>query len=135
MPALWPLLRAMGKTDAEAAVLARAARLLGDPAHFLPVALSGGLAVGYAWAQDYGPHLRSGDRAARLHDLFVEEDQRRTGAGTLLMLAVTDWVRLRGTRWLQWQASAHAVPFYERIGLFGDPCPDPGHPFFEMEFQ
>ncbi len=135
LPALWPLLCEMGKTDSEAAVLARTARLLGDSSHCLPVALAGGLVVGYAWAQDYGPHLRSGDRVARLNDLFVAEDHRRRGAGALLLSAVTDWARARGVRWLQWQASADALPFYERLGLFGDPCPDPGHPFFEMEFQ
>lgn len=134
LPALWPLLAAMGFTEARELVLHRVAELRGQVAHYLPVAVIAGGVVGYAWAQDYGPHIRSGQRTARLHDLFVAPEHRRQGAGAHLLATVTTWAQERGVRWLQWQASVAALPFYARLGLAGDPCPDPGHPFFEIEF-
>jgi GNAT superfamily N-acetyltransferase len=132
--ALWPLLEAMGLTDSAAAAQGRLRALAGGADHYLPVAWAGTTPVGYAWAQDYGPHLRTGQRAARLHDLFVTPAWRRRGAGAALLVATVAWAGGAGIRWLEWQASAGAIPFYERLGYSGDPCPDPTHPFFEIEF-
>jgi GNAT superfamily N-acetyltransferase len=104
--------------------------------HVLLVAVTDGEAsvLGYAWAQDYGSHLRSGKSVARLNDQFVAPTYRRSGTGTRLFVSVVRWVEERGVTWLQWQASSAALPFYERLGLAGDPCPDQGHPFFELDF-
>lgn len=138
-PSLWPLLRGMGKTTSECEVRERLGRVLPREDHFLPVVVEGdgphSPALGYAWAQDHGPHLRSGKRVARLHDLFVAPEHRRRGVGGLLLGAVAGWATDRGVAWLQWQSSPAAVPFSERLGLAGDPCPDPGHPFFEIDFS
>jgi GNAT superfamily N-acetyltransferase len=134
-PALWPLLRAMGQTDDEAAVGGRLARLSQRSDHSLLIALIGGQVAGYAWAQDYGPHLRGGGSAVRMHDLYVTPALRKKGVGARLFGAVREWAYRRPhVVWLQWQASQSAVAFYERLGLAGDPCPDPEHPFYEIEF-
>jgi GNAT superfamily N-acetyltransferase len=131
---LWPLLRDMGHTDAETRVAQRFSALLDVPDHFLPLALVQHDIVGYAWAQDYGPHLRSGKRTARLHDLYVAPAWRQHGAGRQLFNTVRSWCEGRAVAWLQWQASEQAVTFYARLGLAGDPCPDPTHPFYEIIF-
>jgi GNAT superfamily N-acetyltransferase len=102
--------------------------------HYLPVAVDRDRIVGYGWVQDYGPHLRSGDRTARLHDLFVDPDYRRRGNGAALFVAIKTWAEYEGMRYLEWQASQAALPFYERLGYTGDPCPQPDYPFFEIEF-
>lgn len=130
-----PLLEAMGNVAADTALVRRRfATLSDDPAHAVFLAEHDGALVGYAWAHDYGPHLRSGKRTARWNDLYVGGEFRRLGAGRSLYEAVRAWAAGRGVTWLQWQASEQALPFYERLGLIGDPCPDPEHPFFEIEF-
>ncbi len=93
-----------------------------------------GAIVGYAMAQGYLPHLRSSDETVRLHDLMVVDKYRRRGVGRALFGAVTDWVKARGSRYLEWQSSASGIAFYESLGLKGDPCPQPEYPFFEMDF-
>ena len=133
--AAWPLLVAMGLTsDDHERVRSRFVELAADPDHLLVVADDRSGLLGYAWAQDYGPHLRSGARTARWNDLYVSEESRNLGTGRLLLEAVRSWAADRGVRWLQWQASGAAASFYEHLGLVGDPCPDPTHPFFEIEF-
>jgi GNAT superfamily N-acetyltransferase len=132
--ALWSLLQEMGSTDEQRCVLRRLEQFSRSESHLLAVALVDGKAVGYAWVQDYGPHLRDGKSTARPHDLFVQSTARRLGAGTELLNAVIAWARERGVTWLQWQASQAGTAFYERFGLTGDPCPDPTHPFFEIQF-
>jgi GNAT superfamily N-acetyltransferase len=102
--------------------------------HSLPVAIAGDRLVAYGWVRDYGPHLRSGARTARLHDVFVDPDHRRRGIGAALLMAIKTWAGDKGVRYLEWQASLSAVPFYERLGYTGDPCPQPSYPFFEIEF-
>jgi GNAT superfamily N-acetyltransferase len=131
---LWPLLCDMGKTDSEVAARQRFGQLVQTPTHLLVIALSYDQIAGYAWAQDYGPHLRIGKSTVRLHDLYTVTTWRKHGVGRQLFTAVRQWCRERGTTWLQWQASQHAVPFYAQLGLIGDPCPDPEHPFYEIEF-
>lgn len=131
--ALWLLLSERG-SDSEVSARARFTQMLHQKEHCLQVAVLGDTLVGYTWAQDYGPHLRNSKRTARLHDLFVAASHRRQGVGTLLLGAVRDWAQKEGVTWLQWQASRAAIPFYEQLGFKGDPCPDPEHPFFEIEF-
>ncbi|MSP13048.1 MAG: N-acetyltransferase [Chloroflexi bacterium] len=134
-PEMWPLLQDMGYIDSEAGVRQRLTALSLREDHYIPVAAVETLIVGYAWVQDYGPHLRSGARTARLNDLYVLPAWRRHGAGRRLFAAVRAWAQARGVRWLQWQASRAAIPFYERLGFQGDTVGDlPEHPFFEIDF-
>lgn len=134
-PSLWPLLRAMGGADSEAAARERLRQFSEQSDHYVPVAIAAGEVVGYAWVQDYGPHLRGGVRTARLHDLYVAPAWRRRGFGRRLFEAARAWGAGHSVRWLQWRASVAAVPFYERLGLAGDTKSDlEQHPFYEIEF-
>lgn len=127
----------MGQTDSESEVRTRLQRILTRDDHLLCVAVAehNSAVVGYAWAQDYGFHLRSGRSIARLNDIYVAPKHRRSGIGTQLIMAGTAWTIERGVTWLQWQSSAEALPFYRCLGLVGDPCPDPNHPFYEIDFS
>jgi GNAT superfamily N-acetyltransferase len=131
-PALWPLLREMGKTDTEERVGRRFLALVGSYQHFLPVAILGGEVAGYAWAQDFGPHLRGGTCIVRLHDLCVASAWRRRGIGSRLFGAVRTWAMERGATWLQWSATLASRAFYERLGLAPE-LEDPAYPTFELE--
>jgi GNAT superfamily N-acetyltransferase len=124
----------MGKLDSTAATAARLRRIVASDDHFVAVASRGEDLIGYAWAHDRGPHLRSGFRTVRLNDLYVDVTHRRRGAGRMLFSAARDWAQRRGARWMEWQASGNALAFYERLGLTGDACPDLEHPFFEIDF-
>ncbi len=136
-PADWdtllPLLRGMG-SQADERARQRFALLACRDDHYLPIANADEELVGYGWVQDYGPHLRSGDRTARLHDLFVAPDHRRRGVGALLFDAMKTWAERRDVRYLEWQASHAALPFYAHVGYQGDPCPQPEFPSFEIDF-
>lgn len=60
-----------------------------------------------------------------MHDLYVDPAHRRRGAGRALMAAVTAWARARPYPFvLDWQARLDAVPFYDSLGLRGDPVGD-----------
>jgi GNAT superfamily N-acetyltransferase len=132
--AILPLLRAMGSQH-DARARRRFARFAHHNDHYLPVAFAGEQLAGYGWVQDYGPHLRSGEHTARLHDLFVVPDRRREGIGAALFTAMKAWAEQRGMRYLEWQASQAALPFYAHLGYVGDPCPQPEFPFFCIEFS
>ena len=132
IPALWLCLQS--RADNAEAFAERARSVLRSRQHCLPIAVEGKDVVGYAWAQDYGPHLRDGEHSARLHDLFVSESARRQGVGSRLFEAVRSWAQASGARELQWQSNERALGFYARLGLKGDPCPQPDYPFFEIEF-
>ncbi len=132
-PNLVPLMRNFATTR-EDGLEDRFNRLISSPDFALIVAeLEGGI-VGYAMAQGYLPRLRSGDETVRLHDLMVMGTHRRRGVGRALFGAIQDWVKARGSRYLEWQSSASGIAFYESLGLKGDPCPQPEYPFFEVDF-
>ena len=122
----------MGKATSEEDVADRIGLIQERSEHLLCVADVKGAILGYAWAQDYGPHLRSGESVVRIHDLFVRTGKRRHGIGSALFSYVRNWATERGVTYIQWQASPAALPFYRSLGLAGDPCPDPDHPFFEI---
>lgn len=134
---LWPMLMAMGTSSPEPEARPRFVALMLDERWLLVgCSMDGTELVGYAAAQDYGPHLRNGDlhRTARLHDLFVLPGVRKQGVGRELMHAVTRWAESR-VRYLEWQAhETRAAPFYERLGYAGEPCPQPDYPTFELDF-
>lgn len=129
---LWEFLKS--RSDEEYAFFNRVSQLIEANDHHIAIALFHSKLVGYAWVQDYGPHLRTGFKTARFHDLIVDENMRMKGIGRKLFESIRDWSQARGVRWLQWQASPKAVVFYERLGLKGDLCPQPEYPFFEIEF-
>ena len=91
--------------------------------------------VGYAWVQRYGPRLRSGEESARLHDLFTLPTHRQQGIGKALLEATKNWCKVGGVHYLEWQSSKQAIAFYEKLGLKGDPYPQPEYPFFEIDFR
>lgn len=129
----WPLLRAMGQVGVKEAVQQRFVRGIGNPQAFLPVAEQNGALVGYAWAHQGPLHPRAGYSTVRLNDLFVTPAWRRQGVGRQVLEVVIRWATEQGADWLEWQASTAAPPFYARLGYRGDPCPDPEHPFFEID--
>lgn len=116
---------------------ARFSEFCSSELHGLLGAELGGVLVGYASLQDYGPHLRSGNkhRIVRMHDLFVLEPYRRQGVARALLEGVKDWCRARPVRYLEWQAGEKATGFYERLGYKGEPCPQPEFPSFEIDFS
>lgn len=132
LPSLWLVARPYADNEASFTERVAAKRLLAD--HYIPVCLIGDEVVGYAWVHEYGVHIRNGLSTARLNDLIVSTEHRHLGVGRALFESVVTWVEGRSVKWLQWQASTKAVGFYERLGLQGDPCPDPEHPFYEVTF-
>jgi GNAT superfamily N-acetyltransferase len=112
---------------------ARFLRIFESPDFCLLVAQTDKKIIGYALAQGYLPRLRSGDETVRLHDLMVASHVRRTGVGQALLEAVKDWCKVRGARYLEWQANLEATKFYHRLGYTPDP-PQNDYPYFEIDF-
>ncbi|WP_052663751.1 GNAT family N-acetyltransferase [Psychromicrobium lacuslunae] len=112
----------------------RAARVLGNEDFGVFVAEEAGVLVGIALVQFYGVRIRGEFGSARLHDIFVEEAHRNRGIATALLAAVHDWVIARPEcKWLEWQASPSAIPFYEKMGLRANEHNDSEeYPFFEI---
>lgn len=136
-PNLWPSSRPLGTPDDEAESKRTFTTLTADPRWLIVGAFTeSGKLVAYAAAQDYGPHLRYVDhRTARLHDLRVKPEARRTGVGRALMHIVHRWAAVH-VRYLEWQAhETTAAPFYERLQYHGEPCPPPEYPYFEVTFD
>ncbi|ADB35819.1 GCN5-related N-acetyltransferase [Kribbella flavida DSM 17836] len=133
---LWPLVQGFGTDQTESDAGDIYAELLADQRWLiLGYAEPGGRLIGYAAAQNYGPHLRAGRRnQGRLHDLYVHPTKRSTGVGRALVAAVVEWAEGQ-VRWLEWQAHEdRAAPFYERLGYRGVRCPQPEYPTFEIDF-
>ncbi|HVF05978.1 MAG TPA: GNAT family N-acetyltransferase [Frankiaceae bacterium] len=116
---------------------ARYERILGRDDWALLVADAGGTLAGYALVQDFGPGLRRGFSTGRMHDLYVAEPHRRRGAGRALMAAVTAWARARQYPLiLDWSARLDSVPFYDSLGLRGDPVGDNArYPAYCLDFR
>lgn len=131
---IWPIIESNSDNDRELFFQRVRNKMVLDD-HYIPVAIMDGLVAGYAWVHDYGPHIRVGHRTARLNDLFVSINHRRQGVGKELFLSVKSWCARRNVKWLQWQSSEKAIAFYEKLGYKGERCPDPDHPFFEIEFE
>jgi GNAT superfamily N-acetyltransferase len=129
---LWPLLVGMGQVDAPGKAVRRFRRVIENDAEFLSVAEWQGELTGYAWAHQGPVHLRAGRSSVRLNDQFVAPRYRCRGVGRILFVAVLQWATACGADWLEWQASAAALPFYARLGYTGQPERDPDHPFFEV---
>lgn len=127
-----PMLDIMGHAS-EPSLEERFTEYVESSSHCILVATSDRGAIGYAWAQNYGPHLRSGKSYARLHDLAVSQHHRRQGIGRALFNGVVKWCEEAGIVELQWQAARSAAPFYDSLGLRGDTKSDlVEHPFYEI---
>jgi len=99
----------------------RLAERVDDPTWCIVVAEDGDALIGYAVARDHGANLRCTFTTGRLDDLYVAPQQRRGGVGRALVEAVCAWARSRPEPMiLDWQATAAAVPFYERLGFEAD---------------
>ncbi|GMA13693.1 GNAT family N-acetyltransferase [Deinococcus metallilatus] len=137
-PALRPMLLDMGFVEDEEALAARFPAFCDREDFGLLVAEDpAGRLLGYAWVQDYGPHLRSGDshRTAKLHDLYTVPEARRQGVARSLMGAVEAWARARPLRYVFWYANDHsAAPAYERMGYRSAGAGQEGYRFFEIDF-
>ncbi len=127
----------MGFVDSEDGARARFPEFCRRPDWVLLGAERSGRLLGYAAAQDYGPHLRSGNdhRTAKLHDLYTLETERRRGVGRALMLGIEAWGRARGLRYIEWYASERIAPAYERMGYKGAPSGQAGFLYFEIDLR
>jgi GNAT superfamily N-acetyltransferase len=131
---LWSLLYKMGKTDSEQEVKERYLKIIESQEHYIPVALNGNKIIAYAWAQDYGFHLRSGKKIIRMNDLFTDPEYRNLGAARCLIDALKIWSIERKASWLQWNSSPKAIDFYNRIGI--EPLlEEDDYPFFEIDLE
>lgn len=120
--ALWPLVQDArhGQDSASAspeAFRARYQALVQAAEHRLLLAESPAEVLGYAWAQQLGPDLRSGQMLAMFHDLYLSPAARRQGLGQRLFEAICSWARQAGAQRLSWQAQPAAEGFYHRLGL------------------
>jgi ribosomal protein S18 acetylase RimI-like enzyme len=85
------------------------------------VAERNGLVVGYVYAglePQSWKELR--ESAGFIHDIVVDDANRRTGVATTLIEAATDWLRERGApRVLLWTAQQNAVALslFSRLGF------------------
>jgi len=115
----------------------RYAAAVGGADWCIAVAQSGGRLLGYGLAQDFGPGLRTTFTTGRVHDLYVDPEARRLGAGKAIMDFIFAWARARPQPMiLDWQASPSAVGFYEALGFQADRVGDyPDYPAFTLDLR
>lgn len=134
-PQFYPFLVGLDRPlDSLEAAYGRYQRKLASELECVLVAERSGLIVGIAMAHQWDEYLMSGRKQIRFSTLEVLPEFRRQGVGRALFEGIHDWARSIGARWLEWYASPAAVPFYERLGFRGDPCPQPEYPYFEIDF-
>lgn len=132
---VWPLLEARGATDSKELAQDRYSYIVRSSSHFLPIAIADHKVIGYGWVQDYGPHLRSGQKLSRFHDLFVLPEHRNLGIAAALFESIRSWAEGNGASWLQWNGNPSSSSFYERLGYTPTPEEEEGFPFFEITFK
>lgn len=96
----------------------RLERVLADPEHAVFVAERQGGRIG-GWLHAFSYHVLESDPRAEVAGLVVDEAQRGTGVGRLLMQSAEDWARNRGFPAVGLRSNivrhaAHA--FYRSIG-------------------
>ena len=132
-----PMLHNMRFVGNETALEQRFPAFCTHPDWALLGAFEGDTLLGYAAAQDYGPHLRSGNshRTAKLHDLYTLPEYRRTGVGRTLMQSMEAWGKARGLRYLFWYANLReATPAYIGMGYTAGEEVQEGFRFFEIDY-
>ena len=126
----------MGFVEDESALEARFPAFCAHPDWLLLGAFEDERLLGYAAAQDYGPHIRSGSshRTAKLHDLYTAPDARRRGVARALMRGVEAWACARPLRYVFWYANTREPgPAYERMGYAAADAGQEGYLFFEID--
>ena len=108
----------LGYPSTQEQVEKRLVRILTDSAHVLFVAESSGGRIG-GWLQVFGYHVVESDARAEVAGLVVDETQRGSGIGRLLMQHAENWAREKGYAAVALRSNiirheAHA--FYQRIG-------------------
>ncbi|WP_157911788.1 GNAT family N-acetyltransferase [Alteribacter populi] len=131
---VWSLLHDRGNTDDDEAAYKRFLYMIDDSNHCLNVATIDGYVVGYCWIQDYGPHLRTGQKAIRFHDLFVCETYRKKGVARALFENGKQWAKDNGANWFSWNANPNSSSFYTKLGYTPTPEEEEGFPYYEVEF-
>jgi len=71
----------------------------------------------------------------RFSTLNVAPSYRQQGVGKALFRTICNWAKEHKATWLEWYASANAVPFYERLGHKGVENSAPKSLFFEIAFD
>ncbi len=140
VPADWPwissiLLERDRNVDSLAAAHQRYLRRIDSTLSCVLVAMNNDDFVGFAMAQQWDEYLMSGRKQIRFSTLEVLPAHQRQGVGRALFEGIVGWAEDIGATWLEWYASPSAVPFYERLGFKGDPCPQPEYPYFEIHFS
>ena len=94
---------------------------LAEPDAAVLVAVSGGAVIGYVYAGVEPLSWRElRDRAGFVHDLVVDDSQRRGGVATALLEAAVDWLRAQGVpRVMLWTADPNhaAQQLFARQGF------------------
>ena len=113
----------------------RLGALMADPSRCILVAEAGSGLIGLAEAQFYGPALRRAFGVVRLHDLVVKDDFRRRGIGSALLDEIERWaMSIPQCRYVEWQSSRSAIPFYEARGLTANEYEDSAdYPYFVVD--
>jgi GNAT superfamily N-acetyltransferase len=131
----WNLVEKRGATDSFEQAHMRYTVMIENPNHLIIIAEIEEIIIGYAWAQDYGSHLRTGHKLSRFHDLFVLEQYRHRGAAARLFETVRSWAEKNGSSWLQWNANPNSTSFYKKLGYNPIPEEEEGFPFFEIAYN
>ena len=132
-----PMLLDMRFVDDETALEQRFPAFCTHPDWAVLGAFEEGTLLGYAAAQDYGPHIRSGNShlTAKLHDLYTVPEHRRKGVGRALMRSMEAWGKARGLRYLFWYANLReATPAYIGMGYTAGEEVQEGFRFFEIDY-
>lgn len=117
--ALAPLLAELGYPATPADVVARLARLAGEPQAVAFVACRGSQVRGLVTAHAHTA-LNRDEPAVQLTLLVVASAARGSGAGRALVAAVQDWAQTQGARRLAVNTASHrsgAHAFYEKLGF------------------
>lgn len=133
-----PMLLDMGFVDDPVELAGRFPAFRAHPDWALLAAFEGETLLGYAAAQDYGPHIRSGrqHQTAKLHDLYTSPEHRRKGVGRALMQGVEAWGRAHDLRYIEWYANTReASPAYRGMGYVGQPSGQDGFLYFEIDLR
>jgi GNAT superfamily N-acetyltransferase len=79
----------------------------------------GGISIGY-FCLAYNYSLDIGGRDCFLDEIYIEEQHRRLGIGTLILEQISDFLRkneFKGIHLLVYDFNAPAIHFYEKLGF------------------
>lgn len=135
--ALKPMLDDMGFIDNDNLLADRFPLFCSDQQFGFFLAEHNDQVLGYAFAQDFGTDLRSGNnhRTAKLHDLYVLPKFRRRGVASKLIETIKVWAKERPLRYVFWYANQReASPIYQKMGYQPEGSGQEGYDYFEIDF-